>query len=162
MLETESEKSYEADSEDNETDDEERIIYQPRNILVPEPCEYCGEITCIGCYTPSYNSSSESAPSVATNDDESEIEFIIQNNEFQSFHTIPYDYTLQELQDIYAENIKIKQVIASQPIERGGSKCTWDCDTENHHIHTYCKACQRNLPYGTINHHCTIGFEQGQ
>ena len=57
-------------------------------------------------------------------------------------------------------NIKIKQVIANQPISTGGSRCTFDCDIENHHIHTYCKACQRNLPYGTIVHDCVVGFSR--
>jgi hypothetical protein len=68
----------------------------------------------------------------------------------------------QALENMYAENIKIKQVIANQPITRGGSRCTMDCDTENHHVHTYCVMCKRNLFYGTIIHDCIIGFSQGK
>ncbi|GET58865.1 hypothetical protein GLOIN_2v1882338 [Rhizophagus irregularis DAOM 181602=DAOM 197198] len=39
----------------------------------------------------------------------------------------------QALENMYLENIKIKQVIAGQPINHGGSRCTMECDTENHH-----------------------------
>src|ERR1700741_4352088 len=55
-----------------------------------------------------------------------------------------------------------KQVIAGQPIRNGGSKCTFDCDIENYHIHNYCKACKTNLPYGVILHDCVIGFGNGK
>jgi len=54
MLIEESENSYEADSEDNDSE-EERIVYTPRRnkgkeeIIQPEPCKNCGEINCIGC-----------------------------------------------------------------------------------------------------------------
>src|ERR1051325_7856051 len=58
----------------------------------------------------------------------------------------------------YAALIKIKQVIAGQPITRGGSQCTDACDIENHHIHTYCPGCKRNLMYGTTIHPCDICF----
>ena len=66
------------------------------------------------------------------------------------------------MEDLYKQGIVIKQVIAGQPITRGGSKCTFSCDTENHHIHTYCKVCQRNLPYGTTIHNCKFGLGLGQ
>ncbi|RGB41073.1 hypothetical protein C1646_663370 [Rhizophagus diaphanus] len=49
----------------------------------------------------------------------------------------------------YVDNIKIKQVITSQPINYGGSRCTMECDTENHHMHIYCMMCKKNLFYGT-------------
>ena len=35
-------------------------------------------------------------------------------------------------------------------------------DTENHHIHTYCKDCKRNLPYDTTIHNCIVGVKSGQ
>jgi hypothetical protein len=70
--------------------------------------------------------------------------------------------TVQDLEDMYAENIRVKQVIAHQPITRGGSKCDDSCDIENHHIHTYCTMCKRNLPYGTVRHDCIIGFTLGK
>jgi hypothetical protein len=76
--------------------------------------------------------------------------------------TMGYQCPKNELEDIFKENIKIKQVIANQPITKGGSQCNYSCDIENHHIHTYCKACKRNLPYRTIEHHCIIRFGPGQ
>ena len=66
------------------------------------------------------------------------------------------------MDNIYRENIKVKQVIANQPITKGGSQCTFNCDTENHHLHTYCKACKKNLSYGIIEHDCIIGFGPGK
>ena len=68
----------------------------------------------------------------------------------------------QALENMYAENIKIKQVIAGQPINHGGSHCTMECDTENHHVHTYCTMCKKNLFYGTTIHDCIIGFTLGK
>ena len=54
--------------------------------------------------------------------------------------TVGYNSSQDELEEIYRESIKIKQVITGQPINRGGSQCTFSYDTENYHIHTYCKA----------------------
>jgi len=76
--------------------------------------------------------------------------------------TVGYQCPKDEMIEIYKENIKVKQVIANQPITKGGSKCTDFCDIENHHIHTYCKACKHNLPYGIVLHDCIIGFERGK
>jgi len=75
---------------------------------------------------------------------------------------IRYKSPNDELEEIYRDNIKIKQVIAGQPITRGGSQCTFSCDTENHHVHTYCKACKKNLMYRTIIHDCIIGYGLGK
>ena len=36
------------------------------------------------------------------------------------------------------------------------------CDTFNHHLHTYCKACKRNLANGTVLHDCIIGIGVGK
>ena len=69
-----------------------------------------------------------------------------------------YRYNRDEVAKAYAALIKIKQVIAGQPITRGGSQCTDACDIENHHIHTYCPGCKRNLMYGTTVHPCDIRF----
>ena len=66
------------------------------------------------------------------------------------------------MEEIYRTNIKVKQVIANQPITKGGSQCTYACDIGNHHIHTYCKSCKRNLYYGTTIHDCIIGYEHGK
>ena len=56
----------------------------------------------------------------------------------------------------------MKNVVANQPIRRGGSRCTEHCDTENHHVHMYCTLCKRNLHYGTVAHDCVFGMEKGQ
>jgi hypothetical protein len=76
--------------------------------------------------------------------------------------TVGYNSSKDELEEIYLKNIKTKQVIAEQSITRGGSQCTFSCDTENHHVHTYCKACKKNLLYGTIIHDCVIGYGLGK
>jgi hypothetical protein len=73
-----------------------------------------------------------------------------------------YTPNLVEFAQMYMENLMLKNVVAGQPINRGGSRCTGACDIENHHTHTYCKACKRNFPYGTIVHDCIIGFETGK
>jgi len=67
----------------------------------------------------------------------------------------------EEIQQLYQENIKITQVIAGQPIQRGGNRCSDSCDTYNHHVHTYCKFCKRQLLFGQIQHECDWGFEVG-
>src|SRR5262249_34958706 len=36
------------------------------------------------------------------------------------------------------------------------------CDTENHHLHFYCKWCRKNLPYNTTIHKCKMGLDLGQ
>ena len=73
-----------------------------------------------------------------------------------------YKPTQEEIFATYADNIVIKNVVANQPIRKGGSRCDFSCDIENHHTHTYCKLCKKNLPYGTVIHHCVFGFGPGQ
>ena len=70
-----------------------------------------------------------------------------------------YRLTPKEFYDMYVKNLRTKQVIANQPIKKGGSKCTEACDIENHHQHTYCIQCRRNLPYDTLVHDCNMGYE---
>jgi hypothetical protein len=53
-------------------------------------------------------------------------------------------------------------VIAGQPIQKEGSKCSETCDIENHHVHTYCKNCKRNLLEGVVKHECKWGFKEGE
>jgi hypothetical protein len=80
--------------------------------------------------------------------------------------TVKPEYSFPELlkwsfRDLLEENIVTKHVVANQPIRKGGSKCTWECDEENHHQHNYCKLCKRNLPYGVKWHqNCKYGFER--
>ena len=69
---------------------------------------------------------------------------------------------LEELEELYRQNIVEKNVVANQPIRTGGSRCTFACDTENHHTHFYCKICKTNLAYGVIFHPCKMGYEYGQ
>ena len=74
-----------------------------------------------------------------------------------------YRYSQQELYRLYLSNIVVKQVIAGQPIKRGGSKCTnayYYEETVDHHIHTYCKCCKRNLFTNEIVYDCI--WEIGQ
>ena len=84
------------------------------------------------------------------------------NDDIEGVQTPAYYFSKEELQELFQEFIQIKQVIAGQPINRGGSRCTFECDIENHHIHTYCTMCKKNLPYGTILHDCIIGFTLGK
>ena len=76
-----------------------------------------------------------------------------------------YQYSEQELFRIYLSNIVVKQVIAGQPIKKGGSKCTDACyygETVDHHTHTYCKCCKRNLFTDEVVHNCTWGIGPGE
>ena len=76
--------------------------------------------------------------------------------------TTAYTYTMEEIVQLYLDNIKEKQVIANQPIRTGETRCTDACDIENHHMHTYYKACKRNLFYGTVVHDCNQEFGRGE
>ena len=67
-----------------------------------------------------------------------------------------FAYNTANLQQLYSQNIAIRQVIANQPYTRGNGQCDDSCDIENHHIHTYCRGCKRNIPYGTTIHQCNI------
>jgi len=67
-----------------------------------------------------------------------------------------FAYNTENLRQLYSQNIAIRQVIAGRPYNSGNGQCDDSCDIENHHIHTYCRACKRNLPYGTNIHPCNI------
>ena len=76
-----------------------------------------------------------------------------------------YQYSQQKLFNLYLSNIVVKQVIAGQPIRRGGSRCTDSCyygETVDHHTHTYCKLCKRNLFADEVEHECTWGTMPGE
>jgi predicted aspartyl protease len=107
------------------------------------------------------SNSIESETEESAESQDSDVETIT-DEEAQPIPTLPYTYSSQEIHDIFAANIKIKQVIAGQPITKGESKCTFNCDVENHHIHVYCEACKQNLPYGTVVHDCAVGFSPGK
>ena len=88
-------------------------------------------------------------------------EEILESIDENGISTVAYVYSRNEVTHLYQASLKIKQVIAGQPITRGGSKCTDNCDIENHHAHNYCKLCKRNLFSDTIVHNCKFGFGQG-
>ena len=67
-----------------------------------------------------------------------------------------YGYNTENLRQLYSQNIAIRQVIARQSYTRGNGQCDDSCDIMNHHIHTYCRVCKRNLSYGTTIHQCNI------
>ena len=76
-----------------------------------------------------------------------------------------YQYSQQELHRLYLSNIVVKQVIAGQPIKKGGSKCTNACyygKTMDYYIHTYCKCCKRNLFTNEIVHDCIWRIGQSE
>ena len=87
---------------------------------------------------------------------------ITPNRHVRDFNFTAYQPYWEEYEQLFMDNIQIKSVIANQPIRRGGSKCTEACDTENHHIHTYCRLCKRNLVYGTVVHDCVVGYGCGK
>ena len=80
----------------------------------------------------------------------------------QLYYTTAYTYSQEELALLHGSYMREKQVIANQPINSGGSRCDFSCDIENHHIHNYCKACKRNLPFGVKIHNCTVGIGIGK
>jgi len=75
--------------------------------------------------------------------------------------TRTYTYTKEDLRELYKGSIKLKEIIAGQPLMKGGSRCTDACDIENYHTHTYCTTCKRNLFQDTIVHDCNFGFGCG-
>ena len=125
------------------------------------PCESCGQIPCTRTVWCNNNVADDDSYWNPVNSDQYEDD----NNQGKVAHydTLrAYKPTQEELHDIFLANLKEKQVIARQPIMTEGSRCTFAYDTENHHIHNYCKACKRNLPYGTVIHDCVIGFTYGK
>ena len=79
-----------------------------------------------------------------------------------SVWTISYFYTEQEVKDLYNDLIRIRWVTANQPIQSGKWKCDQYCDTENHHLHSYCTVCKQQIyPGMEYNHGCKFGFGLG-
>jgi len=90
--------------------------------------------------------------------DEDDINIITHEDHPKIVDLFTCELPFEEYLACFSGNIVQKQVIAGQPIQREGSRCTFSCDIENHHIHNYCKACKTNLPYGTILYDCIIKF----
>jgi hypothetical protein len=85
-------------------------------------------------------------------------------DELWGIWTPAYYYSGQELLQLYRNITVTKQIIAGQPIKRGKWQCNDACDIENHHLHTYCTMCKRQIPTGCIvlQHGCVFGFQLGQ
>ncbi|CAB4408454.1 unnamed protein product [Rhizophagus irregularis] len=61
------------------------------------------------------------------------------------------------------ENIKIKQVIAASTNQPGGSRCTMECDTENHQRAHILYNVQEDIYFmGTTIHDCSLDFTLGK
>ena len=83
-------------------------------------------------------------------------EFIRVTQRGDDSYAYGYGYNTENLQQLYSQNIAIRQVIGGQSYTSGNGQCDGGCDTMNHHIHTYCRVCKRNLPYGTTIHQCNV------
>ena len=103
-----------------------------------------------------------SSPEPPQTDDDEDVEIIMPVNQEEELNFGAFSCTREEYEQIFNASIKTKNVVANQPIRKGGSKCTNACDMENHHVHFYCKMCKTNLPYGRVIHDCIIGFEPGK
>ena len=80
-----------------------------------------------------------------------------------SVWTVSYFFTEQEVKDLYQDLIKTKWVTANQPIRRGKWACDQYCDEENHHLHSYCTICRKQIyPGMEYNHGCKFGFGIGE
>jgi len=77
--------------------------------------------------------------------------------------TPAWTYTTGELRHLKDQLTESRWVVANQPTKKGRFRCTPFCDTENHHMHTWCKGCEIR-----IDHHdrhedvCKYGIGQGQ
>lgn len=92
---------------------------------------------------------------------ENEIEGQI--DEVWGFWTVAWTYDRDEVTRLMNDIIETKWVIANQPTKRGRWKCNNYCDTENHHMHTWCKICQRRIDLEErLNHNCSFGLGRGQ
>jgi len=123
-------------------------------------CENCGQILCARTVRCNNDIDEDDSYWNPVNSDQYESDDSQNTSHYDTLRT--YRPIQEKIRNIYLANLKEKQVIAGQPITTGGSKCTFACDTENHHIHNYCKKCKRNLPYGTVVHDCTVGFTFGK
>jgi hypothetical protein len=83
-------------------------------------------------------------------------EFIRVTQRGDDSYAYGYGYNTESLRRLYSQNIAIRQVIAGQPYTRGNGQCDSSCNIEEHHIHTYCRVCKNNLPYGTTIHQCNV------
>ena len=61
------------------------------------------------------------------------------------------------------EIVETRWVVANQPMKKGRWKCDVYCDTENHHMHSWCTICQRRIDHEEkLNHNCQFGIGLGQ
>jgi hypothetical protein len=79
-----------------------------------------------------------------------------------AIETVAYNFSNKELDSLFDELIKTKWIIAGQLVQQGRWSCKDHCDIENHHIHSYCTVCRKQVPYGMERDHgCKFGFEKG-
>jgi hypothetical protein len=165
----------------------ENLQQNPIRLISPRPWECCGEIIC-RCYDVDEISAPPSSINSNENDngwgpeyyhqttwsdyseDESNDNWSHSDNkdeqeidELWSIETPAWTYTNKELNQYYKELTKERWVVANQPQKRGRMKCINCCDTENHHLHQWCKPCEKRIEWE--NNHiptCKFGIEQGQ
>jgi len=84
-------------------------------------------------------------------------------DEVWSFWTVAWTYDKNEVTRLMNDVIETRWTIANQPTKRGKWKCDDYCDTENHHVHVWCKICQRRIDREErMNHNCRFGIGTGQ
>ena len=160
---------------DNDSDKESYISLESERkrleSLSPRPWSCCGEVIC-QCIEINY----EDFPSYPDTDEHMEANEITNDNwsnpvtdteqeikQVWSFDTTAWTYTNEEIKQFFQELIKEKWAIANQPIRSGRMKCNDFCDTENHHLHRWCQACERRIDWD-IDHppNCKFGIKPGQ
>jgi hypothetical protein len=84
-------------------------------------------------------------------------------DELWSIETPAWTYTNKELNQYYKKLTKERWVVANQPQKRGRMKCINHCDTENHHLHQWCKPCEKRIEWeNQYIPNCKFGINQGQ
>lgn len=84
-------------------------------------------------------------------------------HEVWSFWTVAWTYDKNEIDRLTNEVIETRWTIANQPTKKGKWQCDDFCDVENHHVHVWCKICQRRIDHEErTNHNCRFGLGIGQ
>ncbi|HVI20899.1 MAG TPA: ribonuclease H family protein, partial [Bacillus sp. (in: firmicutes)] len=163
ILPIEYDDDYDSDDEEIAQENEKEYSLKHRDEII-SMYSYDSERTDNG-WEPEYHDSNEAWENgeyhdeswgLPDNEEEKEISNV------WSVWTISYFYTEQEVKELYNNLIKTKWVIANQPIKNGKWECDQHCDTENHHLHSYCTICQKQIyPGMEYNHGCRFGFGLG-
>jgi hypothetical protein len=79
------------------------------------------------------------------------------------FWSKAWTYTHEEVTRLKIDILETKWVIANQPIAKGRWSCDPHCDTENHHLHSWCTVCLKRIDHeDKLDHNCKFGFGLGQ